>query len=1074
MATTEKLTPRQRLSQLTGRSTSPSLASRTITSGKASIPVPPSNRDEGRLYLVLNQLTPAPVMNVNEAIRKRLLTPPVAKPMEPPQSNVNGDSSVGSSTSTDAALTDIFSVILDSRNDVQQEPQEVAAVKKTLEVTPTEDVPLLSPREQMLKGLIASALAATKERNSESQPIEAQMVEGLDKTVPTAPQSKPLSLRERLRASASAAPGGAPDNFDFDNGPAESSSSFTSTSQDVKLEDLTGTLSSIKEFNGWAVGTIWTEDRVEHKVKGESLAGLTEGLEYALKGRMTSHAVYEPSFEVHSAQPTISPNDKSIQHFMVKSFKGIGDVKAAKYVKSLREEGGEEAVEALRQTLLNSPWTLDLTKIAKDAKFNESEDPQGAMKQLMVSRNLMLNLGGKGGLRESTAKLLAAYLITEVTPKAQPGQEKQDELAALGAGDVVSKTWSTLMLNPYAPIHDVAGYGFGMAEAIAAKAGIPKDSPLRLGALVEYAVEEGCRRRGHTFLRTAEFVEAIKRVDPSAPAQQALIHAIEQSLVVIDGKRVYPSRLLEAEKDVAERLAELMQVSEPMTKRTTAAIYRKLEQEPEKINEAFKEGFDDQQKAAISNIMTGTQRLHVLTGGPGTGKTAIMEVLLTLLKTKSFIFCGPTGKSAKVLTNRVSGFGYNASTVNSVLKGAEEVGFEVNAENPLDCDVLVVDENTMNGIGMAAGILAALPPNAHLIVMGDPGLPTNPNVPGSARAGQLPSISPGRFMQDLLLLPGVQHTHLSKTYRNSGGILEVVEEMSRGVFTGVERTCVKLSHSLPEASTGFPEVMEEYLGKVAKNGFEGTSLIMPIRKGERETPGWNATYANHVLRKVCNPYGQKLPGTQLYLGDRIIVRENMQIAQPKKSALGNVVLDPSARNFLPELPKPKPGGRADDPESFFSDDEEDDEDVERKRVVNGDTGTIIGYAMGNSSKQLGSPTWIRLALDDGQIVEFPGADAGSLDHSYAGSVHSAQGSEYKNVIMVVTPGSPDFMHQNMLLTGFSRPREHLSIWGDDKVIRKIAATVMPARNSGLVDRVKQHLVDADQPNAEENLEIDQP
>lgn len=925
--------------------------------------------------------------------------------------------------------------------------------------------------------MVQSALDATGQSETDSQPLAVQANSALEQ--PAAPPGKPLSLRDRLRASSGDAPPGAPESFDTgseqEDLPSPPASASSASSASYEMEEITGTLSSFREFNGWAVGTIWTEDRVEHRVTGESLAGLTEGLEYCLKGRPTNHAVHGPGFEVHSALPTISPNDKSIQHFMVKSFKGIGDVKAAKYVRSLREAGGEEAVETLRQTLLNSPWTLDLSKVAKGAKFSESEDPQGAMKQLMVSRNLMLNLGGKGGLREATAKLLAAYLISEVTPKPKPGQEneegkeKQPEMEALGAADVVSKTWSTLMLNPYAPIHDVAGYGFGLAEAIAAVAGVPKDSPLRLGALVEYAVEEGCQRRGHTYLGRGEFVESIKRVDPSAPAQQALIHAIEQSLVVIDDKRVYPSRLLEAEKDVAERLAALMQAGEPLTKRTAAAIYRKLEQEPEKINEAFKNGFDAQQKAAIANIMTGAHRLHVLTGGPGTGKTAIMEVLLTLLKNKSFVFCGPTGKSAKVLTNRVSGFGYNASTVNSVLKGAEEVGFEVNEENPLDCDILVVDENTMNGIGMAAGILAALPPSAHLIVMGDPGLPDKPSIPGSARAGQLPSISPGRFMQDLLLLPGVQHTHLSKTYRNSGGILEVVEEMSRGVFAGTDRPSVKLSHSLPEATIGFPEVMQEYLGKVAKDGFEGTSLIMPIRKGERETPGWNATYANHVLRKVCNPHGQKLAGTQLHLGDRIIVRNNMQIAQPKKSALGNVVLDPSARHVPPEPPKAKPGGRANDPESFFSEDEEDDGDVVRKRVVNGDTGTIIGYAMGSSSKQLGSPSWIRLALDDGQVVEFPGAEAGSLDHSYAGSVHSSQGSEYKNVIMVVTPGSPDFMHQNMLLTGFSRPREHLSIWGDDKVIRKIAATAMPARNSGLVERVKQHLVDADQPATSDSV-----
>lgn len=885
-------------------------------------------------------------------------------------------------------------------------------------------------------------------------------------TIPAA--GRALSMRERLAEAAKAAaaagipslegtgPSGGGTAGDDHEGPSSRGS-----------EVIVGTLNSVKEFSSWAVGSLWTEDRIEIRVTGESLVGLTEGLEYALKGRRTEHATYGPGFDVDSAQPTISPNDQAIEKFLIRSFKGIGDAKAAKYVKSIRADGGDEAVEKLRQQLLTSPWELDLTKIAKGAKFNEEEDPLGAMKQLMVTRNLMLNLGGKGGLREATAKLLANFLITESRPKDANGKPiPTEEMDALGAGDVVSATWAALMLNPYAPIHEVLGYGFAMAESIAAVAGIPKDSPLRLGALVEHAVEEACKRRGHTFLRTAEFVDAIRYVDPSAPAQLALEHAIRQELVVIDNRRVYPERLLTAEKDVARRIAKLMRPAEPLTKRSADDVRRKLAKEPEKINPTFKDGFDKDQVDAIAGIMTGKQRLHVLTGGPGTGKTAIMEVLLTLLKHKTFAFCGPTGKSAKVLTGRVSDFGYRASTVNSLLKGAEEGGFEINEQNPLDVDILVVDENTMNGIGMASGILAALPDHTHLIFLGDPGLPAVGLKPGTA--GQLPSISPGRFMQDLLMLPGVQHVHLTKTYRNSGGILEVVKEVERGNLSTTDREAVKFSHVLPAPEEGFPLVMDDYLTRVSKDGFENTFLVMPIRKGDRETPGWNTTYANHVLRGVCNPFGQRLPGTTLHLGDRIMCRENMKIPQPSPGDMGVVtVLQPGTQaygNAAPKAPEPKAApkaGSGNDAEAFFEAAGDDEGEKVVESVVNGDTGTIVAFAMATGSKALGSPKWVRLALDDGRTVEYPGSDISMLDHAYAGTVHSAQGSEYRNVIMVVTPGSPDFMHQNMLLTGFSRPRNDLKIWGDDKVIKKIAATPMPGRNSGLVDRVKQELDDAD-------------
>lgn len=1028
MAANDQLTPRQRLAQLViprprppatiGAAPQPG----TPESGATSAP---SEAQAGtRPLLVMNpDNAPAPSVNVHEAIRKRVGVPdatvrPTAEPAKP------------------ASARDRL--------------RSAAAA-----VGPLEDVPY----EHDIGG--ASGVFDDVELSPAPKASAPVVGNGATPAVAVVP-GKAMSMRDRLRAAAtSQAPG-------LDQGEYQNRPDGVVSTREVDHEEVIGTLNSLKEFNGWAVGSLWTEDRKEIRVTGEGLVGLTEGLEYVFKGRLTDHAQYGPGFDVVSVRAAISPNDQAIERFLVRSFKGIGEAKATKYVKSVRASGGDEAVEKLRETLLNSPWDLDLTKIAKGAKFSEAEDPQGAMKQLMVTRNLMLNLGNKGGLREATAKLLAGHLMGEIKQKKEGDEDQQAVLGGLGAADVVSATWTILMLNPYGPIHKVPGYGFATAEAIAAVAGVPKDSPLRLGALVEYAVEEGCKRRGHTFLRTAEFVEAIRRVDPSAPAQQALVHAIEQFLVVIDAKRVYPSRLLEAEKDVAVRLAKLMQPAEPLTKRTAAEVNRKLDRDPEKINIAFKDGFDADQKSAISGIMTSNQRLHVLTGGPGTGKTAIMEVLLTLLKHKRFVFCGPTGKSAKVLTARVSGYGYSASTVNSVLKGAEESGFEVNEEDPLDCDVLVVDENTMNGIGMASGILAAMQPDTHLIVLGDPGLPANPNVPGSGRAGQLPSISPGRFMQDLLLLPGVQHVHLTKTYRNSGGILEVVSEIARGDIDTTDRASVKFSHGLPDPAEGFPEVMSEYLGRIAKDGFENTFLVMPIRKGDRETPGWNTTYANHVLRQTCNPYGQKIPGTSLFLGDRIMVRENMTIAQPKASELGNVVLSPTAAQTsgapfdFARLAK-KPAEVSNDPAAFFEPDEEDDDDVIRKRVVNGDTGTIVAYAMGGAAKQLGSPRWIRLALDDGQVVEFPGADAGSLDHAYAGTVHSAQGSEYKNVIMVVTPGSPDFMHQNMLFTGLSRPRGQLSVWGDDRVIKKIAATPMPPRNSGLVERVKQCLAEMDSP-----------
>ena len=167
---------------------------------------------------------------------------------------------------------------------------------------------------------------------------------------------------------------------------------------------------------------------------------------------------------------------------------------------------------------------------------------------------------------------------------------------------------------------------------------------------------------------------------------------------------------------------------------------------------------------------------------------------------------------------------------------------------------------------------------------------------------------------------------------------------------------------------------------------------------------------------MCNPNAQKVPGTSLFVNDRIIVRENMSV---------------------------------------------DDE-----RVVNGDTGTIKGFTTASkdgSSKvpqrQNSGAEFIILKLDDGREIRFPGQAATSLQHSYALTVHSAQGSQYKRLICAITGGQATFINRTMLYTGLSRARESLTVYGDDAVLKKIALTPAPERNSALVERVRALLDD---------------
>ena len=929
----------------------------------------------------------------------------------------------------------------------------------------------LSPREALRRAQLAQPTV------DEDDPPPSYFSKAEDEppsASPALPVETKKTPRELLRAAQMAA--SQRDGNDDDDGENQFFSSDKSPAPaTAETQKISGVLNQLRVYNDWAVANLWT-DGEEVRLTGSLLVDLTEGLEYTFTGTMKPSR-HGDALEVTAYEPMISVDAIALERYLVKTFDGIGSIKAGKFIRKIQDDAiaarhdqpekadlsdaqiRMEALAALREKLLHKPWEIDLSALMRKPPQEGEKDPNEAAKSVVIVRNLMLRLGGQVGFKESVAKALATYLLNEHAQKMADVQGQ--EAAAPGIGNLVEDTWAILLKNPYQPIATTPGYGFAMAEIVAKFAGIPKDSPMRLSALSEYAVDQECQRRGHVFLSPKEFVTAITKVDPSVKAQTALNHALVNGglMVEVEKKRLYQPNLYQAEQSLAKNLAKLLQPAAPLTQRSEKAVREKLLRDAPKINPAFKDGLDPVQIDAVASIMVSPTRLHVLTGGPGTGKTSIVECAVSLLKNKTFLFAAPTGKAAKVLSARVQSTGNHASTLNSLLSGAVETGFMVNEEKPLTCDVLVIDESTMIGVEMADALLKALPPHAHVIFLGDPGRVAAEGQ--QARAGQLPSISPGRFMLDLLDLPDVNHVNLVKTQRNRGGILEVVNEVGDSALTVKDRDSVRFN-DLPDPLVGFPAVMNEYLDRVMADGVTSTLLVMPKRKGSRDKPDWNTTYANSVLKSKLNPAGIKIPGSSMALGDRIIIRKNMTIEQPASDDRGRVgasllmegvqlpmgfSLDGLTKTFAPtaeattfdeDLNSGGGGGGGEPP---------------KERVVNGDTGTVIEYLMDPLNPKMAAPKWIRLALDDGREIDYPGAEMTYLDHAYALTIHSAQGSECKNVIMVATGGSADFMNQNMLFTGFSRAKETLSIHGDPRELVKIARTPMPPRNTALVERV---------------------
>ena len=764
----------------------------------------------------------------------------------------------------------------------------------------------------------------------------------------------------------------------------------------IKPADTTtknGVLIKLTTYNNWAIGDFYTGGQ-HLKIKGEAVSQLKEGAEYELIGRMVTHPKYGESLDVLSSTPFVQLNVNAIEKYLSNNFKGVGPKTAKKMIAKVQASTDPNALEAFRQQILFNPWNIDWTGVAREGTFEGDQDDTAGY----IQRDLATRLGTVPGMHRRLIRSISTWLYEK---RANLPENKRSD-------NPVADAWNIFHDDPYEPARHVAGYGFRIADQVGLMTGVDKQAPHRLRSLVHFALDDGCNTQGHVYLTHQQLVKAVLNIDGRSKVEDAIKFGVEADMIVVDNSstepRYYTQELYDYEQSVANCFAALMRHSRPLcrTPLTDADIQTAFRQG--KQNSANLK-LDASQLSSIKSILTNESRLHVLTGGPGCGKTAMMETIVRLLNKSQFQFCAPTGKAAKVLTSRIHYTGHSASTIHSLFRGSEE-GWQVSGLDPLLGDVLIVDESSMPSLELWDAVLNGMNDNMHLIVVGD--------------QNQLPSIQAGQVLKDLLQIPGINHVELNEVHRNSGGILDVVREVCNGVLAPVNRESVSFSHGLNDADVDFPVVLERYLSCVRSTGIENSLLLMSRRQGEAETPGWNTTYANAVLQRECNPNAERIPGTRVHVNDRIIIKKNM--ALPSK--------DPAVS----------------------------DEDIPAVRVVNGDTGTIRSYELGTGENR-NSAAWLKIKLDDGRLIDYPGDSANYLDHAYALTVHAAQGSEYQRIIAVVTPGAPNFVNRNSLLTELSRAREKLDVFGNDADLMRIAATPLPRRNSALVELVTQQIED---------------
>ncbi len=426
--------------------------------------------------------------------------------------------------------------------------------------------------------------------------------------------------------------------------------------------------------------------------------------------------------------------------------------------------------------------------------------------------------------------------------------------------------------NPWMLAERVEGIGFATADELAARLGLPEDSPQRVRAAILHVLEQGAED-GHVYLpfhRLAQDAQALLQVDRRLipPLIEAL--AAGGSLVVEEPEEgqqrdrcVYLAGLHRAEVGVAEGVRRLLAAAAP-------------ERPAPNLAAAPGPALTQRQAEAVRTALS--RRIAVITGGPGTGKTTVLRALLSVASGLRVALAAPTGRAARRMSEAT---GREAATLHRLLEYAPREGFRRNASAPLDCDLVVVDEASMVDVGLMRHLLAALPPGASLLLVGD--------------RHQLPSVGPGRVLADIIESGRVPTVELSEIFRQAEGsdlitathriLLGAVPEAAGSL---AESSFVFLERDDPAAAAGaIVELASERIPRLlALDPREATQVLAPMNRGEAGVERLNA-----LLQAALNPQGAALGarGRGLRVGDRVMQTRNNYDKRVFNGDVGRIV-----------------------------------------------------------------------------------------------------------------------------------------------------------------------------------------
>ena len=738
------------------------------------------------------------------------------------------------------------------------------------------------------------------------------------------------------------------------------------------METITGFVDHIvfqNSENGYTVMILSTEG--EEMTCVGMCKGLTQGENISAEGEYIEHPVYGRQFKIQSYE-TVTPTDRvGMERYLGSgAIRGVGEALAARIVKKF----GDDTFRIIEE----EPERLAEVKGISERKAQE----------------IAIQMEEKKDLREALV-YLQQYGISNT-------------LAVKIYNTYGMEMYSVMRENPYRLAEDVSGVGFRIADEIAGKIGIHTDSDYRIRSGILYtllqAVGEGhCYLPLDLLLRRASELLGVSEEN----IRPQVDNLIMDRKLVAKGEAVFASSYYYAELNCANMLRNLnipMVEAENLPSQD-AAIRKRLERMAENLSMELDEL---QLKAVEESIKNG---LFILSGGPGTGKTTTINMIIRFFESEGMdiFLAAPTGRAAKRMTEAT---GFEAKTIHRLLElnsalsedDTRKANFERNQENPLEADVVIIDEMSMVDIQLFQALLKAILPGTRLILVGD--------------VDQLPSVGPGQVLRDLMNRRALPTVTLEKLFRQAGqsDIVVNAHRINRGEqitldnkskdFFLLERNDVNVIYK--HMIQLIQDMLPRYVGATSFD----IQVLTPMRKGSL-----GCETLNEILQRYLNPAD---PHKKEHAYGNTVFREGDKVMQIKNNY--QIEWEIVGRYNIP----------IDKGMGVFNG------DMGRVKEINDTMSTLL------------------VEFDDGRRVNYPFSALEELELSYAITIHKSQGSEYPAVILPLLGGPRMLFNRNLLYTGITRARNCVTILGSSETVRNMIENVSENRRyTGLEQRIRE-------------------